>query len=115
MAGGGPVPQKRGAKGRSYCLIVITKDLASPPCLSPDLLSSVLVSRFGCWQSYLIDEWNGGRPAGTEKWIKEGMLELPSTIAASEQGILQGESYPVGCMVQNMRLACEAMGLGAWG
>ncbi len=77
-------------------------------------LNSVLINMFDFWHTYLIDEWNGGRPAGTEKWIKEGMLELPNTIAASEQGLLQSESYPVGCMVQNMRLACEAMGLGAW-
>ncbi|HYL60663.1 MAG TPA: hypothetical protein VEU51_17490 [Candidatus Acidoferrales bacterium] len=77
-------------------------------------LNSVLINMFDFWHTYLIDEWNGGRPAGTAKWIKEGMLELPTTIAASEQGLLQSESYPVGCMVQNMRLVCEAMGLGAW-
>jgi hypothetical protein len=54
-------------------------------------INSALINMFDFWHTYLIDEWNGGRPAGTEKWIKEGMLELPSTIAASEQGILQGD------------------------
>ncbi len=49
-----------------------------------------------------------------EKWIREGMLELPVTIAGEEQLIFQVEQYPTGCMVQNMRLATEAMGLGAW-
>ena len=67
------------------------------------------------WKYYMIDEWNGGRPAGLEKWISEGMLELPTTIAGEEQLIFQVEQFPTGAMVQNMRLATEAMGLGVVG
>jgi hypothetical protein len=77
-------------------------------------LNSALINFLDCWHFYLVDEWNGGRPAGLEKWVKEGMLELPVTIAGEEQLIFQVEQYPIGCMVQNMRLAAEAMGLGAW-
>jgi len=77
-------------------------------------LNSALMNFMDCWHYYPIDEWNGGRPAGVEKWIKEGMLELPTPIAAEEQLIFQVEQFPIGCMVQNMRLAVEAMGLGAW-
>lgn len=77
-------------------------------------LNSALINFMDFWHYYMIDEWNGGRPAGLEKWIGEGMLELPVTIAEEEQLIFQVEQYPTGAMVQNMRLACEAMGLGAW-
>jgi hypothetical protein len=77
-------------------------------------LQSALINQMNCWHYYLIDEWNGGRPAGVEKWVREGMLEFPVTIAAQEQTVFQIEQYPTGCMVQNMRLAAEAMGLGAW-
>ncbi len=77
-------------------------------------LQSALINFMDVWHFYMIDEWNGGRPAGLEKWIREGMLELPSTIAGEEQLIFQVEQFPIGCMVQNIRLATEAMGLGAW-
>ena len=77
-------------------------------------LNSALINLMDVWHYYMIDEWNGGRPAGLEKWIMEGMLELPVPIAGEEQLIFQVEQYPTGCMVQNLRLAGEAMGLGAW-
>src|SRR5437868_12187270 len=54
------------------------------------------------------------KPAGTERWVGEGKLEFPITIGQSEQFIFQVETYPPGSMVQNMRLAAEAMGLGNW-
>ena len=56
-----------------------------------------------CWHMYCIDEWNGGRPAGTEKWIGEGKLEMPTSIAAEEQLVFQVESYPTGMQIQNIR------------
>jgi hypothetical protein len=77
-------------------------------------LNSALINSFDFWHMYPIDEWNGGRPAGVEKWVREGMLELPVPISASEQTVFQVEAYPTGCMIQNIRLAAEAMGLGAW-
>jgi hypothetical protein len=84
------------------------------PITDAGWINSVLVNLFGFWHTYPIDEWNGGRPAGVEKWVREGMLELPVPISAQEQLSLQVESYPTGCMVQNVRLAAEAMGLGTW-
>jgi hypothetical protein len=77
-------------------------------------LNSALINFMDYWHMYEVDEWNGGRPAGLEKWIGEGKLEMPTTIAGEEQLIFQVEQYPTGCMMQNMRLASEAMGLGAW-
>ncbi len=77
-------------------------------------LNSALINFFDFWHMYPIDEWNGGRPAGVEKWIGEGKLELATTIAAEEQLIFQVEQYPIGCMIQNVRLAAESLGLGTW-
>jgi hypothetical protein len=77
-------------------------------------LNSALINTFDFWHMYPIDEWNGGRPAGVGKWVREGMLELPVPISAGEQTTFQVEAYPTGSMVQNIRLAAEAMGLGAW-
>jgi hypothetical protein len=77
-------------------------------------LNSALINFMDCWHMYCIDEWNGGRPAGVEKWIGEGKLELATSIAAEEQLIFQCESYPTGMQIQNIRLVAEAMGLGNW-
>lgn len=84
------------------------------PITDAGWLNSALINFMDCWHMYPIDEWNGDRPAGVERWIGEGKLELGTTIAASEQLIFQVESYPTGCMVQNIRLAAESMGLGTW-
>ena len=39
---------------------------------------------------------------------------MPVPISSLEKFIFQVETYPPGSMVQNIRLAAEAMGLGAW-
>ena len=59
----------------------------------------------------MIDEWNGGRPAGLEKWIRRECSNC--RYDRSEEQLIFRSSIPTGCMVQNLRLACEAMGLGA--
>lgn len=84
------------------------------PITDAGWLNSALINFMDFWHMYPTDEWNGGRPAGVEKWIGEGRLELATSIAAEEQLIFQVESYPTGCMVQNIRLAAEALGLGTW-
>jgi len=84
------------------------------PLTDAGWLNSALINFFDFWHMYPTDEWQGGRPAGVEKWIGEGKLELATSIAGSEQLIFQVESYPTGCMVQNVRLAAESMGLGSW-
>lgn len=77
-------------------------------------ITSAFVNLFDSWAVYPIDEFNGNRPAGVEPWIGEGKLELPVPIAAFDQLWFQVEQYPAGMMVQNIRLACESMGLGHW-
>ena len=68
---------------------------------------------FEWFATYMVDDLTG-EPAGLKKWVDEGLLKVPASISASEQGIFQAETYPVGCMVQNIRLAAEALGLGSW-
>src|SRR6266540_4336598 len=60
------------------------------------------------------DDYQTGEPAGVGEWFGEGKLEFPITIGQIEQFIFQVETYPPGSIVQNMRLAAEAMGLGNW-
>src|SRR6266498_596923 len=68
---------------------------------------------FDAWHLYFTDDQTG-EPAGVGEWVGEGKLEFPITIGQIEQFIFQVETYPPGSIVQNMRLAAEAMGLGNW-
>jgi len=77
------------------------------------LYFSVMLNLFDAWHLYFTDD-RTGEPAGTAQWVGEGKLEFPITISQIEQFIFQVETYPTGSMVQNMRLAAEAMGLGNW-
>ena len=84
------------------------------PITDAGKLNNAIVNFHDAWHMYMIDEWNGGRPCGVEQWIGEGKLELPIPIAAEEQLIFQVEMYPAGIMVQNIKMGCEALGLGHW-
>jgi len=77
------------------------------------LYFSILTNLFDIWHLYFLDDQTQ-QPAGLAPWVKEGQLEFPITISQIEQFIFQVETYPPGGMVQNMRLAAEAMGLGNW-
>ena len=77
-------------------------------------LMSALINFFDVWSVFPVDEWNGGQPAGVGEWVGEGQLELPVPISAIDQLVFQVETYVPGMMVQNIRLACEALGLGHW-
>jgi len=77
------------------------------------LYFSVMLNLFDAWHLYFTDDQTG-EPAGVGEWVGEGKLEFPITIGQIEQFIFQVETYPPGSIVQNMRLAAEAMGLGNW-
>jgi len=77
------------------------------------LYFSVMLNLFDAWHLYFTDDQTG-EPAGVGEWVGEGKLEFPITIGQIEQFIFQVETYPAGSIVQNMRLAAEAMGLGNW-
>jgi hypothetical protein len=77
------------------------------------LYLSVLLNIFDVWHLFPLDDATQ-QPAGVGQWVREGQLEMPVPISSLEKFLFQVESYPPGSMVQNIRLAAEAMGLGAW-
>jgi hypothetical protein len=77
------------------------------------LYFSVMLNIFDAWHLYYVDDQTD-EPAGVGQWVEEGKLEFPVRISQIEQFLFQVETYPPGSMVQNMRLAAEAMGLGNW-
>lgn len=77
------------------------------------LYFSVLLNLFDVWHLCPLDDATM-QPAGVAQWTREGYLEMPVPISSLEKFIFQVETYPPGSMVQNIRLAAEAMGLGAW-
>jgi hypothetical protein len=77
------------------------------------LYFSVMLNIFDAWHLYYVDDATG-EPAGVGQWVEEGKLEFPLGISQVEQFLFQVETYPAGSMVQNMRLAAEALGLGNW-
>jgi hypothetical protein len=74
---------------------------------------SVLLTLFDVWHLFPLDDATG-QPAGVAKWVREGQLEMPVPLSSLEKLAFQVETYPAGLTVQNIRLAAEAIGLGAW-
>jgi hypothetical protein len=66
------------------------------------------------WNGYYIVDDFTGEPAGMKQWVDEGKLHVPMTLSQYEQFLFQVETYVPGCMVQNVRLAAETLGLGTW-
>lgn len=66
------------------------------------------------WWGFYLQDPETNKPAGCDEWIKPGLLEVGFPIPVFDEFILMLHSSQVGCAVQNMRLASEALGLGAW-
>ncbi len=77
-------------------------------------LGATLLPSFGTLRAYPVDEFNGGRPCGVDELVSAGTLLHPVPISQLELSVFQAEQFPVGCIVQNTRLAAEALGLGHW-
>jgi hypothetical protein len=60
----------------------------------------------------LIDDLNGMRPAGCERWVKEGLLDENRPLPLSQTDM--GQSVEPAFILQNIALAEQAMGLGGW-
>jgi hypothetical protein len=64
----------------------------------------------------IVDDRHGGRPAGSERWLKSGFLDaariLPLSIV-ERQACYYVFSEPA-AICQNIFLATEALGLGGW-
>ncbi|MEX2245449.1 MAG: hypothetical protein WEC75_02065 [Dehalococcoidia bacterium] len=62
--------------------------------------------------AYILDDLNGGRPAGCERWVKEGLLDENRPLALSGGGF--GQEVEPAFILHNIVLAEQAMGLGGW-
>jgi nitroreductase len=74
---------------------------------------NLLLAAYEWWGFYLQDP-DTDKAAGCEPWIKPGFLEAPLPIPTFDELVLMLHASQVGAAVQNIRLACEFMGLGAW-
>jgi len=63
---------------------------------------------------WLITDDETGQPCGLEEWAKPEKLELPITQRTYEEVMLHMADYQHGMLIQNLRLAAEAIGLGCW-
>jgi nitroreductase len=64
----------------------------------------------------IVDDRHGFRPAGTERWLRDGFLNTESVLPLSileRQACYYVFSEPA-AICQNMFLATEALGLGGW-
>jgi hypothetical protein len=66
------------------------------------------------WSGFFLMDPDTDKPAGCEEWIRPGFLEVGFPIPAFDELALMLHAGQAGCIVQNIRLACEALGLGAW-
>ncbi len=66
------------------------------------------------FSGFYIQDPDSGKPAGCDEWIRPGFLEVGFPIPIFDELALMLHSSQVACAVQNIRLACEALGLGAW-
>ncbi|MFV2090964.1 MAG: hypothetical protein ACC642_09910, partial [Pseudomonadales bacterium] len=74
---------------------------------------------FGAFRSYqfsgfYIEDTRSNKPAGCDQWIRPGFLEVGFPMPVFDELVLMLHTGQVGAVVQNMRLACEALGLGGW-
>ncbi len=74
---------------------------------------NLLLSSYQFGGFYLQDP-ETNKPAGCDQWIRPGFLEVGFPIPIFDELALMQHVTEVACVVQNIRLACETMGLGAW-
>lgn len=66
------------------------------------------------WSGFYLQDTDSGKPAGCDEWIRPGFLEVGFPIPIFDELALMMHASQAACVVQNIRLACEALGLGAW-
>jgi hypothetical protein len=74
---------------------------------------NLLLSSYQFGGFYLQDA-ETDKPAGCDQWIRPGFLEVGFPIPIFDELAIMQHVTEVACVVQNIRLACETMGLGAW-
>jgi hypothetical protein len=63
---------------------------------------------------WLITDEETTQSCGLDAWAKPGFLEFPITQRQYEEVMMHAADYQHGMLIQNLRLAAEAMGLGCW-
>jgi hypothetical protein len=74
---------------------------------------NLLLSSYQFGGFYLQDP-DTDKPAGCDQWIRPGFLEVGFPLPTFDELAIMQHTTEVACVVENIRLACEAMGLGAW-
>lgn len=74
---------------------------------------NLLLSSYQFGGFYLQDP-ETDKPAGCDQWIRPGFLEVGFPLPTFDELALMLHASEAACVVQNVRVACEAMGLGAW-
>lgn len=72
---------------------------------------------FGAGHGFnIIDELNGGRSCGLDKWIEKGYIrgDIELTLFDLELRVLTTLNVEQAFICQNLNLALQAMGLGGW-
>ncbi len=64
----------------------------------------------------IVDELNGGRSCGLEKWIAKGFIkrDVEMSLFDLELRVLTSLNVEQAFMAQNLNLALQALGLGGW-
>jgi len=60
----------------------------------------------------IVDDLNGNKPAGCERWVAEGVLDANRALPLSGTGF--GQEVEPAFILHNIVLAEQAMGLGGW-
>lgn len=63
---------------------------------------------------FYLEDAKTNKPAGCDQWICPGFLEVGFPLPIFDELVLMLHASQVAAVVQNMRLACEALGLGGW-
>ena len=65
---------------------------------------------------HVVDDRHGGRPAGTERWLRGGLIDTAKALPLSllERHACYFMFSEPAAICQNIFLATEALGLGGW-
>ncbi len=78
--------------------------------LTGELINRIMMrAEYG---SYLVDDRQGYRPCGNERWVKEGFVNKPMALTVAEQTSMLNSVTEPNFAVHNITLALAAMGLG---
>lgn len=66
------------------------------------------------WSGFYLMDPDTQKSCGVEEFIRPGFLEVGFPIPVFDDLVQLLHASQVGCIVQNIRLAAESMGLGAW-